>query len=106
MGGGVSYQAVMLKLSGLGVSLQLHGKDLIASPPEKVTPYVLDLIASNRGPLLRGILETTDDRGYELCLGHPTWDFDFIDKLRKRAGSDWPEIAADPVRLNALAALK
>ena len=78
----MSAQALLSELSDRGIRVRPNGQKINLSPKEALTPELIDRIKSEKPSLLRE-----------------------LERLRKEAGNDWDEIAADPAQLKAFAEL-
>ena len=78
----MSAQALLSELSDRGIRVRPNGQKINLSPKEALTPELIDRIKSEQSSLLRE-----------------------LERLRKEAGNDWDEIAADPAQLKAFAEL-
>ena len=73
---------VLSELVDHGIRVQLDGPDLILTPKDKLTDALVAEVRQEKSALIH-----------------------ILGRVRKLAGSDWDEIAADPEQLNAFAEL-
>ena len=78
----MSALALISEFSERGIKVRPNGSHVVVSHKEALTPELIDRIKSEKPRLLRD-----------------------LERLRKEAGNDWDEIAADPAQLKAFAEL-
>ena len=78
----MSALALISEFSERGIRVQPKGEKVVLSPREALTPDLMDRVKREKPALLRE-----------------------LEKVRKEAGEDWDEIAADPKQLKAFTEL-
>ena len=78
----MSALALFSELSDRGITIRSDGPDVVVSPETAVTPDLVQRIMKEKPTLIRE-----------------------LEKLKRKAGNDWSEIANDPAQLKAFAEL-
>ena len=73
---------IMAELSDRGIRVRVDGPDLVLSPTAALTPHLASRIKKEKPVLIRS-----------------------LEKIKRKAGADWNEIANDPEQLKAFAEL-
>ena len=78
----MSALAILSELSDRGIRIEPDGKDVFVTPADKLTPELVERIKAEKPALTLS-----------------------LERVRREAGNDWVEVAADPMQLRAFCEL-
>ena len=73
---------ILSELSERGIRIEPDGQDVFVTPADRLTPELVERIKAEKPALIRA-----------------------LDRVRREAGNDWVEVAADPRQLKAFCEL-